>query len=66
MVAGVGYVVDSLASLLVAGHGGLVFAILVTPAVVGELGLTAWLLLKGVTTEPPPPRAVAAAPHPVR
>jgi len=39
---------------------------LVTPAVVGELGLTAWLLLKGVTTEPPPARAVAAAPHPVR
>ncbi len=37
VVAGVGYVVDSLASLLVAGHGGLVFAILVTPAVVDEL-----------------------------
>ncbi|HZD72531.1 MAG TPA: DUF4386 domain-containing protein [Actinomycetota bacterium] len=48
VAAGVGYVVDSLAGLLVADHGGLVRVVLLTPAVAGELGLTAWLLLRGV------------------
>jgi hypothetical protein len=48
VAAGVGYVVDSLAGLFVAGHGGLVSAVLLAPAVVGEVGLTAWLLLRGV------------------
>ena len=48
VAAGVGYVADSLAGLLLADHGGLVSAVLLTPAVVGELGLTAWLLLRGV------------------
>ena len=55
VAAGVGYIADSLAGLFIAGHGGLVSAVLLTPAVVGELGLTAWLLLRGVTV----PRPVA-------
>ena len=37
VAAGVGYVADSLAGLLLADHGGLVSAVLLTPAVVGEL-----------------------------
>ena len=49
VAAGVGYVVDSLAGLFIADHGGLLSAALLTPAVVGEIGLTAWLLLRGVT-----------------
>jgi hypothetical protein len=53
VAAGVGYIADSLAGLLIAGHGGLVSAVLLTPAVVGELGLTAWLLLRGVTVPRP-------------
>jgi Domain of unknown function (DUF4386) len=53
VAAGVGYVADSLAGLLLADHGGLVSAVLLAPAVVGELGLTAWLLLKGVTVPRP-------------
>jgi hypothetical protein len=53
VAAGVGYVADSLAGLLLADHGGLVSAVLLTPAVVGELGLTAWLLLRGVTVPRP-------------
>ncbi len=46
--AGTGYVVDGLASFFVADHGGLARAALLAPAVVGELGLTVWLLAKGV------------------
>jgi hypothetical protein len=53
VAAGVGYIADSLAGLLLADHGGLVSAVLLTPAVVGELGLTAWLLLRGVTVPRP-------------
>jgi hypothetical protein len=53
VAAGVGYIADSLAGLFIAGHGGLVSAVLLTPAVVGELGLTAWLLLRGVTVPGP-------------
>ncbi len=48
VAAGVGYIADSLASLLVEGHGGLASAFLLAPAVVGELGLAGWLLVKGV------------------
>jgi Domain of unknown function (DUF4386) len=58
VAAGVGYIADSLAGLLLADHGGLVSAVLLTPAVVGELGLTAWLLLRGVRVpRPPTPQA---------
>jgi Domain of unknown function (DUF4386) len=53
VAAGVGYIADSLAGLLLADHGGLVSAVLLTPAVLGELGLTAWLLLRGVRVPRP-------------
>ena len=56
VAAGVGYIADSLAGLLLADHGGLVSAVLLAPAVVGELGLTAWLLLRGVTVPRPATR----------
>ncbi len=52
VAAGFGYVVDSLASLLVEGYGGLLAAVLLTPAVLGEIGLALWLLIKGVNTRP--------------
>jgi hypothetical protein len=48
VAAGIGYLVDSLASLLADGYGGILAAILVTPAVLGEVGLTLWLLVKGI------------------
>lgn len=48
VAAGVGYILDSLAHVFVADYGGLASAVLLAPAVVGELGLTAWLLVKGV------------------
>jgi hypothetical protein len=53
VAAGVGYIADSLAGLLLADHGGLVSAFLLTPAILGELGLTAWLLLRGVRVPRP-------------
>jgi hypothetical protein len=53
VAAGVGYIADSLAGLLLADHGRLVSAVLLTPAVLGELGLTAWLLLRGVRAPRP-------------
>jgi hypothetical protein len=48
VAAGIGYVIDSLASLMVDGYGGILAAVLLTPAVLGEVGLTLWLLIKGV------------------
>lgn len=48
MVAGAGYILDSLFTAFVAGYGGYATVILLTPAVIGELGLTIWLLMKGV------------------
>ncbi len=48
VAGGIGYVMDSLASLMVEGYGGLLAALLLTPAVLGEVGLTVWLLAKGV------------------
>jgi uncharacterized protein DUF4386 len=53
VAAGAVYIADSLAGLMLADHGGLVSAVLLTPAVVGELGLTAWLLLRGVRVPRP-------------
>jgi hypothetical protein len=48
VAAGIGYVIDSLASLMVDDYGGALAAVLLTPAVLGEVGLTLWLLIKGV------------------
>jgi hypothetical protein len=44
------------AGFLLADHGGLVSAVLLTPAVLGEFGLTAWLLLRGVRVPRPATR----------
>ena len=48
IAAGVGYVVDSLASLLVEGYGGAAAVVALTPTVIGEVGLTLWFLIRGV------------------
>jgi hypothetical protein len=50
---GVGYIVDSLASLLIEDYRGVATAILLAPAVVGELGIAVWLLVKGVSVRRP-------------
>lgn len=50
VAAGVGHVADSLASLTVTGYGGLLTVLLLAPAVLGEVGLTLWLLVRGVAT----------------
>jgi len=51
-VAGVGYIVDSLAKFFGAHPGPLATAILLGPALLGEVGLTVWLLVKGVRVGP--------------
>lgn len=51
-VAGVGYILDSLATFFGAHPGTLATAILLGPALLGEVGLTAWLLVKGVSVGP--------------
>lgn len=48
VAAGVGYVVDSLAGLFIVELGALVTVVLLAPAVLGEIGLAVWLLLRGV------------------
>lgn len=48
VAAGGGYLADSLASLLIPGYGGAASALFLAPAIIGELGLTFWLLIKGV------------------
>ncbi|WP_432477041.1 DUF4386 domain-containing protein [Nocardioides sp. GXQ0305] len=53
VAAGIGYVIDSLASLVVEGYGGVLAVVLLTPAVLGEVGLTLWLLVKGVAVPGP-------------
>lgn len=50
--AGVGYVAHGLASFFLAGYGGAATAVLLAPAVIGELGLALWLLVKGVRITP--------------
>ncbi len=53
VVAGLGYLTDSLASFFITDYSGLATAILLAPALGGELGLAAWLLLKGVKPQQP-------------
>ncbi len=48
VAAGAGYVADSLLGLLTTSHGGVLSAILLAPSLLGEVGLTGWLLIKGV------------------
>jgi hypothetical protein len=47
-ISGVGYVIDSMLIFLTSTHNDALSIALLMPAVVGELGLTVWLLLKGV------------------
>ena len=51
LAAGVGYLGDSLLQLMGTG-GGWVSAVLLTPSVLGEVGLALWLVARGTT----PPR----------
>ncbi|MGY1709144.1 DUF4386 domain-containing protein [Geodermatophilus sp. SYSU D00758] len=57
--AGAGYVVDSLASLLVDSYGGAAAVVALTPTLIGEVGLALWFLIRGVrrTALTPTPRA---------
>ncbi|RFU21158.1 DUF4386 domain-containing protein [Geodermatophilus marinus] len=48
VAAGAGYVVDSLAGLLVDGYGGAAAVVALTPTLIGEIGLTLWFLVRGV------------------
>ena len=59
--AGVGYLIHGLASFFAANYGANAATFLLTPAVLGELGLTLWLLVKGVSVDAPEPEVAAAA-----
>ncbi|AOW93503.1 hypothetical protein BFN03_14875 [Rhodococcus sp. WMMA185] len=50
VAAGAGYIADSLLQLITDAGGGAISAVLLTPAVIGEIGLAVWLLVKGVQT----------------
>lgn len=52
-VAGIGYILDGMAGFFVPAHGAVASALLLTPALLGEVGLAGWLLLKGVRTDAP-------------
>ncbi len=47
-VAGAGYVIDSLAKLTVDSYGGALAMVVLTPAMIGEIGLALWLTIRGV------------------
>ena len=46
-IAGGGYVIDSFASFLVADYSSAISMIVLAPAIIGEFGITGWLLVKG-------------------
>lgn len=48
VAAGFGYIADSLCNFFVPNYSPIATAVLLAPALVGELGLTLWLLVKGV------------------
>ncbi len=51
-LAGIGYILDGLGTFFGARPGSLATAILLGPALFGEVGLTLWLLVKGVDVRP--------------
>jgi hypothetical protein len=53
VIGGIGYIADTIGTFFVPGHGGLITAILIAPSFVGEIGLTLWLLVKGVRIPEP-------------
>ena len=59
--AGLGYIVHGLASFFAANYGANTATFLLTPAVLGELGLTLWLIAKGVSVDAPGPAVAEAA-----
>ena len=48
IAAGLGYVLDGLSTFLVLGRSEIWSTVLLTPALLGEVGLTGWLIAKGV------------------
>jgi hypothetical protein len=48
LVAGIGYVVDGFAAFFLPGRSDVWSMILLTPALLAEVGLTGWLLFKGI------------------
>ena len=64
MVASLGYLIDSFASFLsssYANYEALFLVFVAVPAIVAELSLTVWLLLKGVNVERWKKRALDSA-----
>jgi len=53
LAAGVGYILDAFGATFVPGRGAYWSALLLTPALLGEVSLTAWLLFKGVRGDAP-------------
>ena len=49
VLAGAGYMIDSLAKLTVDSYGGVLAAVVLTPAMIGEVGLALWLTIRGVS-----------------
>jgi len=54
MVASVGYLVDLFAQFLLPNYAGIVEAVVLTPASLGELVFILWLLVKGAKTQRAP------------
>ena len=48
VAAGIGYSADSVGRFFVPGYSALATALLLTPATIGELALTLWLLVRGI------------------
>ncbi len=62
-IAGPGYIINTLAYFFVSGWGETESMVALAPALIGEVGLTAWLLVRGLRAWPQPqserPAAVA-------
>ncbi len=64
MVAGAGYLAESLGTMVAPGAGGVLAVVVIVLAIPGELGFPLWLLVKGVDGERWEARARAAAADP--
>ena len=62
VLAGFGYLIDSFGNFLLPQYDALYASIVLWPALVGELSLTFWLLIKGVNVEQWHKRALESAP----
>jgi hypothetical protein len=61
VVASFGYFIDSFGTVLLPQYDALYASLVVLTAIVGELPLTFWLLIKGVNVEQWKKRALASA-----